>query len=65
LRPFNKDLKNFGMRPNFEVRPKAIAHLVLAQGHPCVRVYLTSMDFMANVLASTNLLDMALSKRKK
>jgi hypothetical protein len=22
LRPFNKDLKNFGMRPNFEVRHK-------------------------------------------
>jgi hypothetical protein len=24
------------MRPNFEVRPRAVAHLALAQGHPCV-----------------------------
>jgi hypothetical protein len=30
-------LKLFGMRPNFEVRPKAVAHLALAQGHPWVK----------------------------
>ena len=23
------------MRPNFKVRPRAVAHLALAQGHPC------------------------------
>jgi hypothetical protein len=26
------------MKPNFEVRPKMVAHLDLAQGHPCVSV---------------------------
>jgi hypothetical protein len=24
------------MRPNFEVRPRAVAHLALAQGHPWI-----------------------------
>jgi hypothetical protein len=27
------------MRPNFEVRPGAVAHLALAQGHPCSQAY--------------------------
>jgi hypothetical protein len=36
FRPFKiiRALKLFGMRPNFEVRPGAVAHLALAQGHP-------------------------------
>jgi hypothetical protein len=26
------------MRPNFEVRLRTVAHLALAQGHPCTRL---------------------------
>jgi hypothetical protein len=37
LKPFNKGLKYFGMRLNFEVRPRAVAHLALAQGHLWIR----------------------------
>ena len=37
FRPFKiiRALKPFGMKPNFEVRPGVVAHLALAQGHPC------------------------------
>jgi hypothetical protein len=37
FRPFKiiKALKIFKMRPFFKVRPGAVAHLALAQGHPC------------------------------
>jgi hypothetical protein len=36
FRPFKiiRALKLFGMKPNFEVRLRAVAHLALAQGHP-------------------------------
>jgi hypothetical protein len=37
FRPFKiiRALKLFRMMPNFKVRPRAVAHLALAQGHPC------------------------------
>ncbi len=45
------------MRPNFEVRPGAVAHLALAQGHPCLqasmfalRTYSNSNPFMQAIL---------------
>jgi hypothetical protein len=38
FRPFKiiRTLKKFGMRPNFEVRLRTVAHLALAKGHPYI-----------------------------
>ena len=40
FRPFKiiRTLKLFGMRLNYEMRPGAVAHLALAQGHPWFEV---------------------------
>jgi hypothetical protein len=48
LRPFKiiRILKLFGMRPNFEVRPGAVTHLALAQGHPCIGMNFTMDNFL-------------------
>ena len=42
------------MRPNFEVRPGAVVHLALAQGHPCPRGSKSQFKFACELVPSVN-----------
>ena len=42
------------MRPNFEVKPRAVAHLALAQGHACPKGSKSQFKYACESVPSVN-----------